>query len=95
MAKASPLKRRTRTTEIKVESEEIYLLRGTLKPVRAWCAGCEAVVQMVTPDEAANLAGVTTRIIYRWVEQGKVHFTETREGRVLVCRNSLLEKRKP
>ena len=94
-AKGSRLKRRTRTTEIKIESEEIYLLRRSRRPIRAWCAECEAVVQIVTPDEAANLASVTTRIIYRRVEQGEVHFTETREGRVLVCRNSLLEKRNP
>jgi len=89
MAKASPLKRRTRTTEIKVESEEIYLLRGSRRSVRAWCAGCEGVVRMVTADEAANLAGVTTRTVYRWVEQGKVHLAETVEGNVLVCVNSL------
>jgi len=44
---------------------------------------------MVTADEAANLAGVTTRTVYRRIEQGKVHFMETAEGRVLVCVNSL------
>ena len=83
------MKRRTRTTEIKVESEEIYLRRGPRQPMRAWCGGCEAMVRMVTADEAANLAGITTRTIYRWVEQGKVHFTETAAGKVLVCVNSL------
>jgi len=44
----------------------------------------------VTADEAANLAGVTARTVYRWVEQGKVHFTETAAGKVLVCVNSLV-----
>jgi excisionase family DNA binding protein len=47
------------------------------------------MVRMVTADEAANLAGVTTRTVYSWVEQGKVHFTETEERKVLVCVNSL------
>jgi excisionase family DNA binding protein len=44
---------------------------------------------MVTPDEAARLAGVTTRTVYRWIEAGKVHFAETPEGLLLVCPNSL------
>ena len=86
-AKGSRLKRRTRTTEIKIESEEIYLLRRSRRPIRAWCAECEAVVQMVTPDEAANLAGVTARTVYRWIEQGKVHFTETAAGKATAQEN--------
>ena len=41
------------------------------------------------PEEAPALASVSTRTMYRWVESGRVHFLETPEGRLLVCRNSL------
>jgi predicted site-specific integrase-resolvase len=43
---------------------------------------------MVSPDEAAALVQASPRIIYRWVEAGVVHFTETPEG-LLICLDSL------
>jgi hypothetical protein len=46
---------------------------------------------MLTPDEAGLLAGVTTRTIYRRAEDGRVHFTETLEGALLVCSGSVAE----
>ena len=46
---------------------------------------------MVTPDAAANLAHVSPRTIYRWVESGKVHFTETTDGFLMICINSCLQ----
>jgi hypothetical protein len=40
------------------------------------------------PHEAATLARVDTRTIYRWIETAQIHFTET-EGQMLVCLGSL------
>ena len=44
---------------------------------------------MVTPDEAAQLCRVSTRTIYRRIETGRLHFTETEGGFSLVCFQSL------
>lgn len=44
---------------------------------------------MVKVDEAAILAHVSSRSIYRWVETERVHFAETPEGLLLICLNSL------
>lgn len=44
---------------------------------------------MVTPERAAAIAGVTVRTINRWVEAESVHFTETRNGLLLLCVYSL------
>jgi excisionase family DNA binding protein len=44
---------------------------------------------MLTADEAATIAKVSSRTIYRRVEAGEMHYTETAEGRLLVCANSL------
>ena len=82
-------KRSKRTTEIKVESEEIFLLRSLQKPIRAWCTKCAAEVRVVSPEEAARVAGVDTRTIYRWVEAGKVHFAEVADGKMFICLQSL------
>jgi hypothetical protein len=44
---------------------------------------------MVTPDEAAQLCHVSTRTIYRRIETGRFHFTETQKGFSLICLQSL------
>jgi ethanolamine utilization microcompartment shell protein EutL len=53
------------------------------------CAACGDEVRMLTIDQAANLAGTSSREIYREVEAGMLHFMETTEGSVLICFNSL------
>ena len=45
---------------------------------------------MISPEEAAAIAHVRVRTIYRWVEVGKLHFMERSEQGLLVCLNSLL-----
>src|SRR4026208_391217 len=57
--------------------------------VHAWCGTCAEQVQMVTPDEAAQLCQVSTRTIYRRIETGRFHFTETEKGFSLICLQSL------
>ena len=41
------------------------------------------------PDEAAELGHVSTRTIYRWIEAETLHFTETSEGLLMICLDSL------
>ncbi len=44
---------------------------------------------MLTPDQAATIASVSSRMIYRRVEAGEMHYLETPEGHLLVCANSI------
>ncbi len=44
---------------------------------------------MAKPEAAAQIAGVTTRAVYQWVESGRVHFAEATGGDLLVCLASL------
>ena len=44
---------------------------------------------MITANQAAIVAGVNSRTIYRWVEADRLHFIETPEGLLLVCLNSI------
>jgi hypothetical protein len=48
---------------------------------------------MLTPEVAARLASVSPRTIYRWIEAGALHFTETPDGILLVCQASLFTGR--
>jgi hypothetical protein len=44
---------------------------------------------MMTTDHAAIAAHVTSRTIFRWAESGRVHSTETPDGLLVICPNSL------
>ncbi len=44
---------------------------------------------MLSIDDAAILARVNSRTIFGWAESGVVHSTETPEGLLLICPNSL------
>ena len=75
--------------EITVETRRLVIRRGT-NQASVWCVDCCSPVQLITPEEAAVLAGVNTRTIYLRVEQGQLHFIETAEQSPLICLNSLL-----
>ena len=76
-------------TEITIETERVLTIRKCKSLVPAWCSTCAKQVPMVKVDEAASIARVSSRTIYHWAETEKVHFTETTEGLLLICLNSL------
>ncbi len=82
------MKRRKRI-EITVETSLLVIRRGTNRG-QVWCLECSSPVQSVTPEEAAVLAGISTRTVYRRVEAGQLHFIETAEQSLMICLNSLL-----
>jgi excisionase family DNA binding protein len=69
----------------------VLLLTRRSISLRAWCDECAEHAPMLSPEEAANLTGLTARTIYRRVDDGRMHFTETADGLLLICRNSLHE----
>ena len=74
-------------------TREVWTVRrgaGESAPrARGWCGVCAGPSRMLTPDEAAALAGVSPRTVYRWVEAARVHFAETPDGSLSVCLASL------
>jgi len=44
---------------------------------------------MVPPNDAALIAGTDARSIFRAVESGEIHFTESENGALLICKQSL------
>ncbi len=70
------------------ETREICRLRApSLTGLR--CHACVNEADMLTPHEAAIKAGVSQRTIYRWIEDGRVHFSETKDSGLYVCFRSL------
>lgn len=78
--------------EIKLETEETIVLREGSKIMTAFCPSCGEGVLMASPQVISVLSGITEREVFRLLEVGKIHFTET--GGVLICLNSLRHFRK-
>ncbi|HEU4389870.1 MAG TPA: helix-turn-helix domain-containing protein [Blastocatellia bacterium] len=76
-------------TEITIETDRLVVFSKRRVSMVWWCCACRQRRKMLTVDDAAAAAGVTSRTIYRWVESERLHFTETSEGRLLICGQSL------
>ena len=78
----------TRRMRITLQTERLLVMSHG-RSLFSRCAACGDEVRMVTIDQAASLAGISPREIYREIETGKLHFIETTDRSVLVCFNSL------
>jgi len=87
---------RTKTTTISSETHEVFIVtRTTQGTIRTWCNECAAEVDMLRPEEAAAIAKVSTRTVYRWIEDSQIHHTESDGGNVVVCSKELFRNRYP
>ena len=68
-----------------IETHEVLVVRRPGQTPPLLCASCVGACRMLTPQEAAHRAGVSQRTVYRWVEDGLVHFAETTDGNLFVC----------
>ena len=78
-----------RRIEITTLTEQIFIRRPRPRSAIAWCTACAAEVRMATPEEAATLTGISRRTIYRWLEAGRMHFSEQPGEPLLICLDSL------
>ena len=80
---------KTRRTEQSVEIHEFYVIRtsGSLPALCRECGAGDAI--MVAAEQAAVVARVPVRLIYRWVETAVIHFNEAPDGSMMVCLKSL------
>src|SRR5437660_4934367 len=77
-----------RTTEITIERRRSFVVRRIRKR-SSFCPICARDNEFVTPEEAAAIASVTLRTIYRWLEEGRFHFIEPSGGEPFICSQSV------
>ena len=82
------MRKKTVTT---IETHQIIIVRRPGGAALDRCPACGKGVEMVPPEEAAVLAGVSLPDILGRVGDGRLHFVETADGG-LVCLPSLLNK---
>jgi len=76
-----------RRIEILAFERERIVLRSA--PVN--CPVCCSKSDLLTSAEAAVLAQVKVRSIYRWLSEGRAHGIRTCGGRHRVCKNSIFK----
>ena len=76
-------------TEITVKTHRRFIVNRRSSRFVARCEKCGEMVEMVMPDEAAAIVGISSRAIYRAIESEEIHFIET--AQIFVCHKSLLE----
>jgi hypothetical protein len=63
--------------------------RVVRRSITAHCSVCRMSSEILTPQEAGDLARVDLEMIYQWLAQGRAHLVRTSRGDERVCRNSL------
>ena len=76
-------------TLITVETDRVILVSKGKRSPLVWCADCQKHVFLVTVDEAARISRTSSRTVFQRVEARMLHFTETPDGILLICLDSL------
>jgi len=76
--------------KIVVETYQRQIIRLRRKSPGVFCEFCEGKTQMIELNEAALLLSVTILEVFRELESGNIHFSQTETGSLVVCLNSLL-----
>jgi excisionase family DNA binding protein len=80
--------------ESNVETPQVFIINRPGVAEQKNCSKCTESSGMITPDEAAAIRGVSTRVIYRWLEDGAIHFIETAKGELFICLKTLVANAK-
>jgi excisionase family DNA binding protein len=83
------VKRAPKSPGAPVQKREVVIINRPFVAPQKSCDRCTEPSGMITPDEAAALCEVSTRTIYRWLESGAIHFSETASEGLLICLSSL------
>jgi hypothetical protein len=82
------MKRRKEET---IEIHERLIVRTASGSLPALCDACSAGdAILLSPERASALTSISTRLIYRWVEAGTIHYREAANGKLTVCVKTLL-----
>ena len=81
--------------EIIIEVERVRVIYNRRSRCLKWCAFCRKDVELLTLEEAMEIAGLKPETIRDRIEQGRIHLYQTRADKPQICLNSLLniEKR--
>ena len=74
----------------KLDSPHVFIINRQGVPDERRCSECIESSGLITPQEAAAIRDVSTRLIYRWLEDRAIHFIETDKGELFICLKTFL-----
>lgn len=77
----------TRRTKVFIKTERKFSARQQSAGEPVNCQQCAE--QMIPAQTSADFFGISSRLIYRWIETGKIHFIETDANEIYVCSDSI------
>jgi hypothetical protein len=80
-----------KSIEAIIETHEVWIIRRSHTKETKLCKECADQAPMLTPEEVAELSGISVRAVYRQVEAGNVHFSEAAGGSLLLCCASFMK----
>lgn len=78
-----------RKTDILVETKRRFIICQPEQDERFFCPCCPG--QMISAEASAVFFRLSRRDVYRMIETGKVHFSETETGLLFICPESFAE----
>jgi predicted site-specific integrase-resolvase len=80
-----------KTREERIEIHERLIVRTASGSLPVLCEACSAGDSiLLSPEQASALTGIPARLIYRLVEAGTIHYSETPNGKITLCIKTLL-----
>ncbi len=74
------------------ERPTVRVASGLRHDATGICMICREEARMIPAEMAATICQCSRRKIYRWIEDGDLHFVERPDGEVLICGSSLSKK---
>lgn len=71
-------------TEIIIETHRRIQVRWN-GLVTGWCPDCAQQVEWLSPEQLAQLLGISSQEVYRHIDAGKFHGQEPPGGRLRIC----------
>jgi hypothetical protein len=76
--------------EITIETDRVVIIRRN-RPTRALCQECGSEVDMLDMTTAAEITGMTDRILRELMDAQELHLVQSPDGSLRICLESLLK----
>jgi hypothetical protein len=78
-------------TRITIETDSLLVLKGR-SSLRAWCPECQAESEVISIDSVGVISNLAPPELEAWIESEDLHRSQSADGSVLICLNSLLKR---
>jgi hypothetical protein len=78
-------------TKITIETDSLLILQQG-NSTRAWCPRCAAEGGMIALEKSLMIPDLPKPILEDWLNSEDLHRSETADGSLLICLNSLLTR---